>query len=220
MIDERAKTTADGRRFTDARIHARSSFVVGRKKKNTHHQGTKTPREESQGGRGGKGGKSGVRSKESGVRSQACRGDLALIPHLSSIIRNSNREAREERFHHKGTEGTKGKRCKAEAQRSRRKEGCGVWIIRPCFKPSVVRVMPGHGGKILTTENTEDTENRWLALFIRPYLFRVCFFCLTTGITGGVSRPVDPFVGQTLQQQFKTGHRAGQNRFSWQTPVL
>jgi hypothetical protein len=65
--------------------------------------------EYSQGGRGGQGGKSGVRSKESGVRSQACRGDLALIPHLSSIIRNSNREdgeVREERFHHKGTEDT------------------------------------------------------------------------------------------------------------------
>jgi hypothetical protein len=41
--------------MTDARIHARSSFVVGRKNKNTHHQGTKTPREDSQGGRGGKG---------------------------------------------------------------------------------------------------------------------------------------------------------------------
>jgi hypothetical protein len=25
----------------------------------------------------------------------------------------------------------KGKRCKAEAQRSRRKERCGLWIIRP-----------------------------------------------------------------------------------------
>jgi hypothetical protein len=43
--------------MTDERIHARSSFVVGRKKKNTHHQGTKTPREDSQGGQGGKGGK-------------------------------------------------------------------------------------------------------------------------------------------------------------------
>jgi hypothetical protein len=54
----------------------------------------------------------GVRSEESGVRSQACRGDLALIPHLSSIIRNSNREVREireERFHHKGAKGTKGR---------------------------------------------------------------------------------------------------------------
>jgi hypothetical protein len=29
------------------------------------------------------------------------------------------------------TEGTKGKRCKLPAQRSRRKEGCGLWIIRP-----------------------------------------------------------------------------------------
>jgi hypothetical protein len=36
-----------------------------------------------------------VRCQESGVRSEACRGDLALIPHLSSIIRNSNREVRE-----------------------------------------------------------------------------------------------------------------------------
>jgi hypothetical protein len=38
-------------------------------------------------------------SQESGVRSQARRGDLALIPHLSSIIPSSNREdgeAREE----------------------------------------------------------------------------------------------------------------------------
>jgi hypothetical protein len=38
-----------------------------------------------------------ARREESGVRSQACRGELALIPHLSSIIRNSNREAREVR---------------------------------------------------------------------------------------------------------------------------
>jgi hypothetical protein len=36
-------------------------------------------------------------SQASGVRCQACGGDLALIPHLSSIIRNSNREAREVR---------------------------------------------------------------------------------------------------------------------------
>jgi hypothetical protein len=74
------RKTIDGRRWTDARTHARSSFVVGRKKKNTHHQGTK---------------------------------------------------------------GTKGKRCKPQAQRSRRKEGCGLWIIRPCFRPSLVRVVPG-----------------------------------------------------------------------------
>jgi hypothetical protein len=40
-------------------------------------------------------------------------------------------------------------------------------IFPPCFRPPVVRVVPGHGGKILTTEITEDTENRWLALFIR-----------------------------------------------------
>jgi hypothetical protein len=53
-----------------------------------------------------------------------------------------------------------GKRCKAEAQRPRRKERCGLWIIRPCFRPSVGRVMPGHGGKILTTEITEGTEGR------------------------------------------------------------
>jgi hypothetical protein len=47
--------------------------------------------------------------REGREESQACRGDLALIPHLSSIIRNSNREdgeGREERFHHKGTEDT------------------------------------------------------------------------------------------------------------------
>jgi hypothetical protein len=38
----------------------------------------------------------GWESQESGVRSQACGGDLAFIPHPSSIIRNSNREVREE----------------------------------------------------------------------------------------------------------------------------
>jgi hypothetical protein len=38
------------------------------------------------------------------------------------------------------------------------------------MKPAVVRVVRGHKGKMLTTEiteNTEDTKNRWLALFIR-----------------------------------------------------
>jgi hypothetical protein len=76
------------------------------------------------------------------------------------------REVREERFHHKGTKDIKGKRCKPQAQRARRKEGYGLRIIRPRFRPPVVRVVPGHGGKILTTEITENTENRWLALFI------------------------------------------------------
>jgi hypothetical protein len=38
--------------------------------KDSHHQGAKTPRGESQGGRGGQGGKSGVRSQVSGVRSK------------------------------------------------------------------------------------------------------------------------------------------------------
>jgi hypothetical protein len=33
--------TDDGRRLTDARIHARAPVAVGRKKKNTHHEGTK-----------------------------------------------------------------------------------------------------------------------------------------------------------------------------------
>jgi hypothetical protein len=103
-----------------------------RRRGKIHHQATKTPREDSQGGRGGQG----------------------------------------ENIHHKGPKDTKGKRCKPQAPRTRRKEGYGLWIIHPCFRPSVVRVMRGHGGKILTTENTEDTENRWLALFIRPYLFR------------------------------------------------
>jgi hypothetical protein len=49
-------------------------------------------------------------------------------------------------FHHGGTEDTKGKRCKPQAPRTRRKEGGGLWIIRPCFRPSVVRVVRGHGG--------------------------------------------------------------------------
>jgi hypothetical protein len=40
----------------------------------------------------------------------------------------------------------------------------GVELNQP-----VVRVVRGHKGKMLTTEiteNTEDTKNRWLALFI------------------------------------------------------
>jgi hypothetical protein len=113
------RKTIDGRRLTAAQAHARSSPVVGRKKKNTHHKGTKTPREESQGGQGDQGEK---------------------------ILTTED------------TEGTKGKRCKLPAQRSRRKEGCGLWIIRPCFRPPIVRMVPGHRGKILTTEITEVTK--------------------------------------------------------------
>jgi hypothetical protein len=81
-------------------------------------------------------------------------------PKHKGQIHREVREVREERFHHKDTADTKGERCKLQAQRSRRKEGCGLWIIHPCFRPSVVRVVPGYGGKNLTTEITEDTEGK------------------------------------------------------------
>jgi hypothetical protein len=115
-----------GRRSRKCR-HSSDQRETGiRRRGKIYHQATKTPREDSQGGRGGQG----------------------------------------ENIHHKGTKDTKGKRCKPQAPRTRRKEGYGLWIIHPCFRPPIVRVVPGHGEKILTTENTEDTENRWLALFI------------------------------------------------------
>jgi hypothetical protein len=70
-------------------------------------------------------------------------------------------EGREkEQFTTENTEDTKGKRCKGQAPRTRRKEGYGLWIIRPCFRPSVVRVVRGHKGKILATENTEGRRKK------------------------------------------------------------
>jgi hypothetical protein len=54
-------------------------------------------------------------------------------------------------IHHQGTKDTKGKRCKPQAQRSRRKEGCGMWIIRLWFRPPIVCVVPGHKGMMKTT---------------------------------------------------------------------
>jgi hypothetical protein len=68
-------------------------------------------------------------------------------------------EVREERFHHKGTKDTKAKRCKPQAARTRRKEGYGLWIIRPCFRPSVVCVLRGHGGKI-SPQRSQRTQRK------------------------------------------------------------
>jgi hypothetical protein len=64
------------------------------------------------------------------VATKARRGDLALIPHLSSIIRNSNREdgeVREERLSPPRHKGHKGEKMQATSAKDTEKRG--LWFV-------------------------------------------------------------------------------------------
>jgi hypothetical protein len=122
-----------------------------------------------------------VRSQASGVRSQACRSGLALIPHLSSIIRNSNREDREVR-----------------------EKRALLWEASPDADTAEGREKNihhrdhrGHGGKIFTTEaqrhrealrekmqgaSTPRTRRKGMAMLeIFPPCFRPPVVCVVRG---------------------------------------
>jgi hypothetical protein len=64
-----------------------------------------------------------------------------------------------ERFTTKAQRAQRGKDARRKhAENTEERNGDDWKFSHPCFRPSVVRVVPGHGGKILTTEITEDTE--------------------------------------------------------------
>jgi hypothetical protein len=107
MKEQERRQTADGRRLTDARINARSSFVGGRRSKKEKHS---PPRHKDTKGRlTGRTGRKGrrVRRKELGVRRIAAILPSSLIYHPSSAVFT-------------GRTGRKGRRVRREASGVRR----------------------------------------------------------------------------------------------------